>query len=40
MTLYRYQIDHIKALSDQHRNLVKIEAAAALEIDQLTKREG
>lgn len=40
MTLYRYEIDHIKALSNQQRSLAKIEAAAALNIDQLSKAEG
>lgn len=40
MTLYRYEIDHIKALSDQQRSLAKIEAAAALNIDQFSKTEG
>ncbi|SHI51546.1 Outer membrane protein TolC [Malonomonas rubra DSM 5091] len=35
MTLYSYQIDHIKAISDQQRSLAAIEAAAGLEIDLL-----
>lgn len=35
MTLYRYQIDHIRAVSEQRRSLAKLEAAAALDIDLL-----
>lgn len=35
MTLYRYQIDYIKALSDQQRSLAGIEAAAGLALEQL-----
>lgn len=35
MTLYRYEIDYIKALSDQQRSLARLEAASGLEIDQL-----
>jgi len=37
MTLYRYEIDLVKALSDQHRSMARIEAAAALNIDQQNK---
>jgi len=39
MTLYRYQIDHIKAISDQHRGVADLAAAAGLEIDQLSERQ-
>ena len=37
MTLYRYEIDLVKTLSDQHRSMARIEAAAALNIDQQNK---
>lgn len=37
MTLYRYEIDLLKTLSDQHRSMARIEAAAALNIDQMNK---
>jgi len=37
MTLYRYQIDYIQALSDQQRSLAGIEAAAGLAVGQLPK---
>ena len=39
MTLYRYQIDHIKAISTQHRSQALVEAAAGLEINQLPKTQ-
>ena len=35
MTLYRYEIDYIKALSDQQRSMARLEAAAGLAADQL-----
>jgi outer membrane protein TolC len=38
MTLYQYEIDYIKALSDQHRSLAELEAAAGLDIDKLPER--
>ncbi len=34
MTLYRYEIDYIKALSDQQRSIARLEAAAGFEMDQ------
>ncbi len=33
MTLYRYEIDSIKAIRDQQRSMARLEAAAGLEID-------
>ncbi len=39
MTLYRYEIEHIKAISDQYRSLASLEAAAGLEIDLLPQQE-
>ena len=38
MTLYRYEIDYIKALSDQQRSMARLEAAAGLETDLLPKQ--
>jgi outer membrane protein TolC len=38
MTVYRYEIDYIKALSDQQRSMARLEAAAGLEIDQLPEQ--
>lgn len=35
MSLYRYEIDYARALSDQLRSNAQIEAAAGLEVDQL-----
>ena len=35
MSLYRYEIDHARALSDQQRSRAQLEAAAGLEIDRL-----
>ncbi len=35
MSLYRYEIDHARALSDQQRSRAQLEAAAGLEADQL-----
>ena len=40
MSLYRYEIDHIKALRDQHRSMAAIEAAAALNLELLPATEG
>ena len=37
MTLYRYQIDYVKALSEQQRSLAGIEAAAGLAVEQLSQ---
>jgi len=38
LTLYRYEIDFIKALSDQQRSMARLEAAAGLEIDRLPEQ--
>ncbi|MDX2495253.1 MAG: TolC family protein [Desulfuromusa sp.] len=38
MTLYRYEIDFIKVLSDQQRSIARLEAAAGLEVEQLSTR--
>lgn len=39
MTLYRYEIDYFRALSDQHRSQASLEAAAGLAVDQLKSPE-
>ncbi len=36
MSLYRYEIDHARALSDQQRSKAQLEAAAGLDADQLS----
>ena len=38
MTLYRYEIDYIKALSEQQRSMARLEAAAGLDADQLSEQ--
>lgn len=38
MTLYRYEIGYIKALSDQRRSIARLEAAAGFEVDQLPEQ--
>ena len=37
MSLYNYQIDYARALSEQHRSRAQLEAAAGLDADQLTR---
>ncbi|HKJ04176.1 MAG TPA: TolC family protein [Geopsychrobacteraceae bacterium] len=37
MSLYQYEIDHARTLSEQQRSLAELEAAAGLEINQLKK---
>lgn len=37
MTLYRYEIDNVRVLSDQQRSRAQLEAAAGLDVDQLTR---
>ena len=35
MTLYRYEIDYLQAVSDQQRSLARIEAATGLDAVEL-----
>ncbi|MDX2480591.1 MAG: TolC family protein [Desulfuromusa sp.] len=40
MTLYRYEIDSLQAISGQHRSLARVEAASGLDADQLITQSG
>ncbi|MDA3903354.1 MAG: TolC family protein [Desulfuromusa sp.] len=40
MTLYRYEIDSLQAISGQHRSLARVEAASGLNADQLITQSG